>query len=121
MMKATNKKHELALKVRGGISKGNWPFRFARIFYFINALIMICGLVVITTSQTKGLFRCKSLTVTFDEEIWESANVVLDEDGSSTETELLIYSWFTGTYIENGVSYLMMFNLKYNLYCKANT
>ena len=116
-MKATNKKHEVALKVRGGISRGNWPYRFARIFYFVNALIMICGLAVITTSQSKGLFRCKSLTVTFDEEIWDSANVVVYVDGNSeTEDELLIYSWFTGTYIENGVSCLTMFYFKYTTY-----
>lgn len=118
MMKATNKKHEVALKVRGGISKGNWPYRFARVFYFVNALIMICGLAVITLNQSNGLFRCKSLTVTFDEEIWETANIVVDVDSNSTETkdELLIYSWFTGTYIENGVSYLTMFYLKYISY-----
>ena len=42
---------------------------------------------------------------------------------TETKDELLIYSWFTGTYIENGVSCLTMFYLKYILviYCKANT
>jgi hypothetical protein len=102
LMNATNKRHELSISVRRGLSKKAWPYRVAQIFYFANALIMIIGLAIITVDQSSGMYRCSSFTVVFDEEIWDDANVVIDNDTGETEERLLIYSWFSGSYIEDG-------------------
>jgi len=101
MLIATSKQIHLDITGERGMSSGNWVHRFARIFYFCNALAMLSGLVVITVNQYNGQYRCESLTVNFDEEIWDAAHVGDDE---STKETLLLYSHFSGTYVENGTA-----------------
>eukprot|EP00578_Thalassiosira_sp_NH16_P023261 CAMPEP_0181093132 /NCGR_PEP_ID=MMETSP1071-20121207/9285_1 /TAXON_ID=35127 /ORGANISM="Thalassiosira sp., Strain NH16" /LENGTH=802 /DNA_ID=CAMNT_0023175351 /DNA_START=14 /DNA_END=2422 /DNA_ORIENTATION=+ len=105
MVLATHEKKKLLIDFnrKRGISSRYWSHRCARIVYFSNAVIMLAGLSVITVNQQHGKYRCGSITVNFEEEIWERAHVVIDmQDGFSTEERLLLYSHFSGTYIENG-------------------
>ena len=84
----------------GLMASNNRANRFFRFVYFLNAAIVIGGLAYITVSQEKGQYRCKALTISFDEEIWEKAVTKIDNE--STEERLLIYSYFNGIYKESG-------------------
>jgi len=77
-----------------------WTFRFIRFVYFLNASLMIIGLVVLTMKQDSGAFRCKSFSLAFGDDTWEESWVILDD--GSMEKRLLVYSHFNGIYIENG-------------------
>lgn len=74
-----------------------WTFRFIRFVYFLNASLMIIGLVVLTMKQDSGAFRCKSFSLAFGDDTWEESWVILDD--GSMEKRLLVYSHFNGIYI----------------------
>lgn len=84
--------------IAGLMVSNNRANTFARLVYFLNAAVLLGGLAYITVSQGKGEYRCKSVTVSFNEEIWEHAHVFVPGDGSKIEDRLLIYSHFSGTY-----------------------
>lgn len=84
------------LSFSGMIASNNRVNHIVRFVYFLNAAIILAGLGYITAIQKNGLYRCNSISVVFDEEIWEKALVKLP-DGNS-ETRLLIYSNFNGVY-----------------------
>jgi len=67
-----------------------------RFIYFLNAAIVIGGLIYLNVAQNNGNYRCNTVTVLFDEEYWENAYVML-EDGA-IEERLLMYSYFNGIY-----------------------
>ena len=71
--------------------------RIARLVYFLNATIVLLGILYITVKQHVASFRCTSITVVFDEVISEDANVLLDD--GSIDQRLLVYSFFNGVYI----------------------
>ncbi|KAL7541176.1 hypothetical protein ACHAXR_011631, partial [Thalassiosira sp. AJA248-18] len=84
----------------GSISSNSRLHILVRLVYFLNALIILSGMVAITVTQNNGEFRCKTVMVSFDEEIWENAHVRVHED--IIEQRLLMYSYFNGIYKEDG-------------------
>ena len=68
---------ERRLSTSGLIASNKWTNHFARFIYFINAAIILAGLGYITVKQSQGQYRCSTVTVLFDEEIWENAHVAL--------------------------------------------
>mmetsp|Transcript_37653 Transcript_37653/g.69184 ORF Transcript_37653/g.69184 Transcript_37653/m.69184 type:complete len:1210 (+) Transcript_37653:238-3867(+) len=85
----------------GLIVSNNRTNFFVRFVYFLNVAIVLAGLSYITVSQENGKYRCNTITVTFDEEIWEHARVLLPD--GNIEERLLIYSYFNGKYREVGL------------------
>lgn len=99
--------------------------RLVRAMYFSTAIVMLCGLSIITVKQSKGAYGCRSLLIDFGDGVWENAWVELDkkcsvdsdcnntnqkcyggdedEDGRCYEKRLLIYSHFNGYYKQEGL------------------
>ena len=100
MMEATRKVHTVRTIGNGGLASKSWIYRIARGMYYLNAIVLLSGVVVISSKQLDGDYRCRKMMVTFEEVIWEEANVILP---NNTEARLLIYSWFNGIYEEEGL------------------
>mmetsp|Transcript_22209 Transcript_22209/g.45394 ORF Transcript_22209/g.45394 Transcript_22209/m.45394 type:complete len:708 (+) Transcript_22209:228-2351(+) len=77
-----------------------WANRFIRLVYLFNGGLMIAGLVVLAIKQQNGDFRCHSMSVQFGDNLWEESLVILDN--GTYEKRLLLYSHFSGIYVENG-------------------
>lgn len=99
---------ERRLSFSGLIASNNRVNHLVRFVYFLNAAILLVGLGYITGTQKNGRYRCGTINVLFDEEIWEHAHVKLPD--GSTENRLLIYSYFNGIY--EGETLLMYFDLE---------
>ena len=84
------------LSFSGLIVSNNRVNHIVRVIYFLNAAIVLGGLGYITVTQKDGHYRSNSISVLFDEEIWEQAHVRLP--GDSIEQRLLIYPHFNGIY-----------------------
>ena len=84
------------LSISGKIASNNRVNYIVRLIYFLNAAIVLIGLGYITHTQKDGHYRARSVSVLFEEVIWDDANVLLDD--GSIETRLLIYSYFNGIY-----------------------
>ena len=100
-MMSTRKSHQIGVSGRGVASR-EWPYRVARLVYFLNAVLMMTGIAIITNRQHRGVYRCHSVTFNIGEDMWEGSNILKDGHSSLTEERLLIYSYFSGTYVENG-------------------
>lgn len=72
---------------------------FVKTAYFLNLVLMIGGMAVVTTKQARGDYQCPSVTVKFDDLMWENALVVHPNIKRSD----LIYSYFNGVYVRNGM------------------
>eukprot|EP00581_Thalassiosira_minuscula_P019092 CAMPEP_0183727618 /NCGR_PEP_ID=MMETSP0737-20130205/25966_1 /TAXON_ID=385413 /ORGANISM="Thalassiosira miniscula, Strain CCMP1093" /LENGTH=519 /DNA_ID=CAMNT_0025959303 /DNA_START=53 /DNA_END=1609 /DNA_ORIENTATION=+ len=72
---------------------------FVKVLYIINLCAMMIGLTIISLKQHSGEFQCGSISVVFDDHIWENA-LVNSPDG--VEEMDLIYSYFNGVYVKNG-------------------
>ncbi|KAL9187447.1 hypothetical protein ACHAXT_001550 [Thalassiosira profunda] len=77
-----------------------WFKRFVRFVYFGNGVLMLFGLTYLMIKQDRGDFRCKSITVTFSDEVWEDSWIKRDD--GTYDMRLLVYSHFNGIYAENG-------------------
>jgi len=64
--------------------------------YIFNAVLLMALLVYIVVMQAHGHYRCNTISVVFDEEIWE--NVYVKLNNGIIEERLLIYSYFNGVY-----------------------
>ena len=84
------------LSFSGMIASNNRVNYIVRLIYFLNAAIVLIGLGYITHTQKSGHYRARSVSVLFEEVIWEDANVLLDD--GRIEQRLLIYSYFNGIY-----------------------
>ena len=73
---------------------------FVKALYFVNLCALMTGMTVITIDQSKGDYQCKSITVTFGDEIWQDS-IVLNATGGIERMDL-IYSYFNGVYVKNG-------------------
>ena len=85
------------LSLSGLIASNNRVNHLVRFIYFLNAAIVLAGLGIITAMQGQGEYRCKTISVQFDEVVWEHANVRLPDD-TIGDPRLLIYSYFSGVY-----------------------
>lgn len=88
--------NERRLSSSGLIASNKRTNIIVRFIYFLNSAIVIAGLIYITVAQKSGAYRCKTVTVLFDEEYWKNAYVMLDD--GSVEERLLMYSYFNGIY-----------------------
>ncbi|KAL7469751.1 hypothetical protein ACHAXS_010855 [Conticribra weissflogii] len=77
-----------------------WANRLIRLVYLFNGGLMIAGLLVLSIKQQNGDFRCQSMSVEFGDNLWEEAVIILDD--GTFENRLLLYSHFSGIYVENG-------------------
>lgn len=68
--------------------------------YFLNAAIVLVGLGIITARQHSGQYRCKTISVLLDEDIWERAHVELP-DGSTEERLLYIPTLMVSTEVRH--------------------
>lgn len=105
LMKATTKRHSITAMGERGVASSAWEHRFARGVYYLNAVVLLSGMIVIISKQHHGDYRCKELSFTFEEKIWEGANIKLSngDDDMTNESQLLIYSYFSGMYVEEGL------------------
>jgi hypothetical protein len=102
VMLSTRKcRHRIGVSGRGVASR-EWPYRVARCVYFVNAALIMIGMAIITRDESRGLYRCKSLSFNIGEDIWDEANILKDESSHMTEPRLLVYTYFAGDYAENG-------------------
>lgn len=67
--------------------------------YFFNLLVFFTLLSALSVRQKQGCFNCKSITVTFGNDIWEEAVVTTMKDYNET---MLVYSFFNGVYQQQG-------------------
>ena len=105
----------------GLIVSNNRTNFFVRFVYFLNVAIVLAGLSYITVSQENGKYRCNTITVTFDEEIWEHARVLLPD--GNIEERLLIYSYFNGKYRGESsyrMEYLLIAKSSFSLFASFN-
>jgi len=98
MTGVTESASERRLSFSGLIASNNRVNHLVRFVYFLNATIVLVGLGIIANNQDHGEYRCKRVTVLFDEEIWEKAYVRVPD--GNFEKRLLIYSYFNGIYQE---------------------
>ncbi len=111
-------------KSQGARRIRKWSKRIIRVMYFSTAIVMLCGLSVITVEQSNGAYGCRSLLIDLGDGVWEGAWVKLekkcfvdadcnytnqkcygedeDEYSSCYEKRLLIYSHFNGYYNQEG-------------------
>ena len=94
------------LSFSGKIASNNRVNHFVRLIYFLNAALVLIGLGYITYNQKNGHYRARSVSVLFEEVIWEEANVLLDD--GRIEQRLLIYSYFNGIYRGEILSWLFV-------------
>jgi hypothetical protein len=67
--------------------------------YFINLGGLVLGTIVIGSRQQEYSFHCKSISVTFGDQVWQSAYVTNRTDPTQEpEKRTLIYSYFNGVY-----------------------
>jgi hypothetical protein len=100
MARSTASMVERRLSFSGLIASNNHVNRVVRFIYFLNAAFVLGGLGYITQKQKQGHYRCNSINVVFDEEVWERAIIALPN--GETDERLLIYSTFNGIYREQG-------------------
>lgn len=104
MMKATRKRHSLQTSEEREEASKSYVHWLVRSVFCLNGIVLLLGLLSISHEQHHGQFRCGTLTVTFEEKIWEEANVKLSEpEDASSEPWLLVYSYFSGIYVEDGL------------------
>lgn len=73
---------------------------FVKVMYIINLIGLMTGMAMVTIKQMNGYYHCQSITVQFDDRIWEKAYVMTDTGG--VEQWALFYSYFNGVYVKNG-------------------
>eukprot|EP01082_Thalassiosira_pseudonana_P006650 g5768.t1.2.5e174189 g5768 g5768.t1 contig20:127292-129425(+) len=83
---------------------------FMKVLYFINLILMMAGMVLVSLNQSRGKYHADSITVTFGNDVWENAYVKVSPDGNKgTNTTngydemVLVYSWFNGVYKREGM------------------
>ena len=87
---------DLDIKTRtndSGRTKCNFAF-WAKVLYFFNLVGLYTGFAVVMSRQESGQFQCKTLTISFADQIWEDVFVKGDE-----EERILMYPFFSGTYV----------------------
>ncbi|KAL7548009.1 hypothetical protein ACHAWF_011289 [Thalassiosira exigua] len=102
LLNATHENHTVErVGLRTGVESAKRVSIFIRIIYYLNALALVCGLIVIIHQQSEGNFRCRSITISFGEDFWADGIVKNPNgDGIDTERRLLLYSFFSGVYAE---------------------
>mmetsp|Transcript_35784 Transcript_35784/g.58311 ORF Transcript_35784/g.58311 Transcript_35784/m.58311 type:complete len:644 (-) Transcript_35784:81-2012(-) len=75
---------------------------FVKVVYIINLCGLMAGMTVVSIRQRRGDYHCNSITVNFDDHIWENALVLNSTGGVEVEEMDLIYSYFNGVYVLNG-------------------
>lgn len=70
---------------------------FLKLVYFINFACLLVGLLIVTLRQETGYYYCKSVTVQFEDMIWDKALVKFPQQGEYHEF-MLNYGNFNGVY-----------------------
>jgi hypothetical protein len=66
--------------------------------YFFNLAGLILGTIIVGSRQAQLHYSCKSVTITFGDQVWENAYVTNRTNSSHVEERTLIYSYFNGVY-----------------------
>ena len=107
LMRATTKCHSLQIKngdnlgIGRGVSSNSSNHRFARGVYYFNGVALLAGAIVVGVKQHNGSYRCKTLTVTFPEEMLEK--VYVGGNGIAYEERTVHYPSFNGVYYQDGL------------------
>lgn len=91
-----------------GISSHSRSHRISLIVYYLNVVVLVSGLIGISFIQHHGGYRCHTLTVQFEEKVWENAHVRIPETDSNSNVDFLrgldidedwhlVYSYFNGS------------------------
>ena len=91
-----------------GISSHSRSHHISLLVYYLNAVVLISGLIGISFIQHHGGYRCHTLTVQFEEKVWENAHVRIPETDSNSNVDFLrgldidedwhlVYSYFNGS------------------------
>lgn len=76
---------------------------FFMFVYFFNLCGLLSGMIYVSVKQSRGDFQCESISVNFNEDIWEKAIVKLPND--EYEKRILVYSYFSGVYVQDDTSH----------------
>ena len=71
--------------------------------YFINVIALLGAQIYVTVRQGNGDYQCKSITVRFEDEVWEKSRVQIP--GEEIKEMALIYPYFNGIYNQDGTSH----------------
>ncbi|KAL9185555.1 hypothetical protein ACHAXT_003332 [Thalassiosira profunda] len=88
--------NERRLSISGLLASNNRTNYIVRFVYFLNVAVVLAGLAYIAAKQDGGHYRCNTISVLFDEVIWEDALVLRDD---RVEERLLLYPYFNGLYM----------------------
>lgn len=102
LKRATTKKCFRAEFPHQSIGRGKGLSVFLKTVYFLNLLVFLLLLLVVSVRQQEGYFNCNSITLTFGNDIWEDA-IVKTQNGYNKTT--LLYSFFNGVYEQSGSQY----------------
>ena len=108
--KVAMRTHKLqAINNERGISSRSRSHRISLLVYYLNAVVLVSGLIGISFIQHHGGYRCHTLTVQFEEKVWENAHVRRPETESESNVDdflrgldikedwHLVYSYFNGS------------------------
>lgn len=79
---------------------------FLKALYGVNFILFMFVMISISLKQTSGYYQCKSITMTFGNDIWKSAIVQWPEDSGQyppglKERLVLAYDYFNGVYVKS--------------------
>jgi len=77
---------------------------FLRTLYFLNFCALMAGMIVVSVRQDNGYYQCKSISVTFGDDVWKPA-MALNITSGKYEEWTLAYSYFNGVYEREGNVY----------------
>ena len=115
--KATSVQHSLQAVGDRGLPSKHCIFRIARFVYYLNAVLMIAGLIAISVGQSKGTYGCATLAtlhVNFAEMMWDEGKMqialnnrysnkikayIVDKNGETVRNPReLMFPFFNGDY-----------------------
>jgi len=69
---------------------------FLKTVYFVNLVVFVAPMIVVSTRQSAGYYQCQRIQVDFGDAVWGDALVRLPEGGYEERT--LAFSTFNGVY-----------------------
>jgi hypothetical protein len=102
MREATTRRYFKTKFVQSKLGRNRKSLFFVAV-YFVNLSGLLSGMVYVSLKQARGGYQCKSITVKFQEDIWEEP--IVTSSNQEYEGVKLIYSYFNGVYVQDGNSH----------------
>ena len=102
LKEATSRRYFRTEFKRIKMGRHGWTSWFFTVIYIFNLCGLLAGMIYVSVKQAGGDYQCKSITVNFNEDVWRNAVVKLPDQ--SYEERILVYSYFSGVYVQDGTS-----------------